>query len=146
VHLEADWEQDRIMQFAHCCLPVRGDKIVGILSPQGLSIHRENCAEIDSCGLKPEHLLAVNWDLLPKRKNFSARLHIYCVNRIGVLASISTTIARHDSNILGLLNTVSDDPTLDYLEMTISVDDLEHLESIISSLRDIRFVRVVQRV
>lgn len=144
--LHGEWQHDRVIQFAQCCLPVRGDRIVGLINPgQGVVLHRESCSEIDTCGLKSEHLLPVGWDLTQKNA-FSTRLHLYCLNQVGVLAAITTCIARHESNILGLSNAMSHEPLLDYLEMTIEVKNLEHLEKVIENLQDIPCVRLVQRV
>lgn len=144
--LGGEWQYDRVIQFAKCCLPVRGDKIVGMIHPdQGIILHRENCSEIDTCGLKAEHLLPVEWDLTQKN-TFATRLHLYCLNQIGVLSSITNCISRHHANILGLSNAMSHEPLLDYLEMTIEVLNLEHLEKIIDSLQEIPCVRLVQRV
>lgn len=142
---DTQWQHDRVMQFAQCCLPVRGDPIIGLIHPgEGIAIHREDCAEIDTCAFRKEHFLPVDWELTQK-STFSTRVHLYCLNQVGVLAAVSTAISRHNSNILGLSNSMSHEPLLDYLEMTLEVIDLEHLEKIIESLQEIPFVRLVKR-
>ena len=87
------------MTYATCCHPIPGDPIVGYLRQgQGLQVHQESCEHI-SLDKHSEHYLHVRWEA-EADKEFSVALRVDVINRRGVLATMASSIAEGNSNIL----------------------------------------------
>ena len=122
------------MSFAHCCYPIPGDRVMGYVSAgKGVVIHREDCPNVRALRNHPERCLDVAWDPVTQSQ-FTTLLRVITVNRPGVLASVSTTISRADSNIQQVEQpgAESDAATLMFW---ISVRNREHLAAILRRLR-----------
>jgi len=122
------------MSFAHCCHPIPGDRVMGYVSAgKGVVIHREECPNVRALRNHPERCLDVAWDPVTQSQ-FTTLLRVITVNRPGVLASVSTTISRADSNIQQVEQpgAESDAATLMFW---IRVRNREHLAAILRRLR-----------
>ena len=88
------------IDYANCCHPIPGDRIVGYLSPgRGIIVHRDNCPNVPALQRgHPERCLDVAWEPVP-RGTFSVLLKVVTVNGPGVLASVSSSIGQADANI-----------------------------------------------
>ena len=141
---------------SHGDLPVRfapnggavpGDRIVGILTPgEGITIYPIQSPDLIAFDEEPERWLDVRWDIEESRHElFPARLLITAINEPGTLGTIATVIGDHAANID---NIVIKPLSADFREMTIDVEvnDLKHLNTIISRLRARPVVSKVERV
>lgn len=124
---------------------VPGDRIVGVLIPkEGIKIfqiHSPLLKEHES-----ESWIDVTWDIDPEHpERFPARLGVTAINAPGSLAQIAEVIGQSDANIdnLRMVNRAAD-----FTEMLIEIDvwDLEHLNRIITALRNRPAVSSVERV
>ncbi len=50
------------VHFARCCHPLPGDRIVGIITGKGITIHTIDCATLESFSEAPERWIDVGWD------------------------------------------------------------------------------------
>ncbi len=144
------------IQGPHGDLPVRfapnggavpGDRIVGILTPgEGITIYPIQSPDLIAFDEEPERWLDVRWDIEESRHGlFPARLLITAINEPGTLGTIATVIGDHAANIDNIvIKPLSDD----FREMTIDVEvnDLKHLNTIISHLRARPVVSKAERV
>jgi GTP diphosphokinase / guanosine-3',5'-bis(diphosphate) 3'-diphosphatase len=141
---------------AHADLPVRfapnggavpGDRIVGILTPgEGITIYPIQSPDLVAFDEQPERWLDVRWDIEESRHElFPARLLVTAINEPGTLGQIATVIGDHAANID---NIVIKPLSADFREMTIDVEvnDLKHLNTIISHLRARPVISKVERV
>jgi GTP pyrophosphokinase len=126
---------------------VPGDRIVGILTPgEGITIYPIQSPALTAFDEQPERWLDVRWDVeADAHEFFPARIVITAINEPGALGTISTVIGDHAANID---NIVFRPLSADFREMTIDVEvnDLKHLNSIISNLRSRSVVSKVERV
>ena len=126
---------------------VPGDRIVGILTPgEGITIYPIQSPDLIAFDEEPERWLDVRWDIEESRHElFPARLLITAINEPGTLGTIATVIGDHAANID---NIVIKPLSADFREMTIDVEvnDLKHLNTIISHLRARPVVSKVERV
>src|SRR5258708_3330912 len=52
----------RVVKLAHCCCPIPGDPLVGILNPsKGMFVHRCDCRTLRRYRDNPSALIEVNW-------------------------------------------------------------------------------------
>lgn len=88
-----------LVNYARCCFPVPGDAILAHLSAgRGMTVHREECANVDDYRKHPEKWLSVAWSPNPERM-FGSELRVEVANRMGVLAAVAAAIAGTETNI-----------------------------------------------
>ncbi len=144
------------IQSSHGDVPVRfapnggavpGDRIVGILTPgEGITIYPIQSPDLTAFDEEPERWLDVRWDIEESRHElFPARIRITAINEPGALGTIATVIGDHAANID---NIIFKPISADFREMTIDIEvnDLKHLNTIISHLRARPMVSKVERV
>ncbi|NUP97108.1 MAG: bifunctional (p)ppGpp synthetase/guanosine-3',5'-bis(diphosphate) 3'-pyrophosphohydrolase, partial [Planctomycetaceae bacterium] len=88
------------VQLAHCCRPIPGDPIVGVIKKgQGLVVHLADCPSISVRGrAERAKWVDVEWER-DTGKLFEAAIKIEAENRRGVLAKVAAEIAEAGSNI-----------------------------------------------
>lgn len=132
------------IHYAGCCHPLPGEKIVGIVnSGKGITIHTEDCSELENFVDQPERWVDVAWE-----KNagevFVGRLKVVLMHKKGSLATLANTIAKGEGNINNLRIV---DRSSDFFEMIVDVEvrDVEHLLSIMALLRSKGKIHSVER-
>ena len=139
--------EDLPVRFAPNGGAVPGDRIVGILTPgEGITIYPIQSPDLTAFDEEPERWLDVRWDIEESRHElFPARIRITAINEPGALGTIATVIGDHAANID---NIVFKPLSADFREMTIDIEvnDLKHLNTIVSHLRARQVVSKVERV
>ena len=135
------------IHYAGCCHPLRGDRIVGIVTTgKGVTIHTIDCESLESYGNMPERWLDVAWneEEVDAHDDRVGRLHVTFSNEQGGLATLTTVIARNNGNIINLL---VKNRTVDFWEILIDVEvrDVKQLTNIIAALRATPEVVQVER-
>jgi GTP pyrophosphokinase len=134
------------VQFAHCCRPIPGDPIIGVISKgQGMVIHTHDCPVIAKARHDPDRVLDVAWD--PETsKPFDVTIQLVVANERGVLAKVAAEIAEAKSNIQNVA--VDPEHGSDYTNMlfTLQVQNRMHLAQIERGLRRIPEVVRISRV
>ena len=136
-----------LIKFSRCCNPLPGDNIIGFITRgHGVSIHTRNCpnvpANISKAG-EPDRWVVAYWDT-NIREDFKCTLQISCLNRIGLLADVSSLLA----NMHIMINDISTRNTKDgrtLIMLTVSVNGVEHLNSLTAKLSKISGVLSVER-
>ena len=134
------------VQLAHCCRPIPGDPIVGVIKKgQGLVVHLADCPSISIRGRGERgKWVDVEWER-DSGKLFEAAIKIEAENRRGVLAKVAAEIAEAGSNIQ---HVTMDDEQGVYtsLYFTLQVSNRVHLARILRALRAIPEVVRIARV
>ncbi len=136
-----------LIKFSRCCNPLPGDKIIGFITRgHGVSIHTRNCSnvpeDISKAG-EPERWITAYWDS-SVREDFKCTLQIYCLNRIGLLADVSSMLA----NMRIMINDISTRNMKDgraIIMVTVSVNGVEHLNSLVSKIEKVDGVLSIER-
>jgi GTP diphosphokinase / guanosine-3',5'-bis(diphosphate) 3'-diphosphatase len=131
-----DGGENASVKFAPCCLPVPGEKILGYLGRgEGLVVHAEDCA----IGRRLQHkdkerFIDVEWSDEPVRP-FETRVVVTVSNGKGVLARVATAVATAEADIVHIdMGEDSAEETTD-LRLTIAVQDLPHLDTVLRTLK-----------
>jgi GTP diphosphokinase / guanosine-3',5'-bis(diphosphate) 3'-diphosphatase len=134
------------VQFAHCCRPIPGDPIIGVISKgQGMVIHTHDCPVIAKARHDPDRVLDVSWD--PEtRKLFEVNIKLVVANQRGVLAKVAAEIAEAGSNIQNVAVDPEDGSSYTNMFFTIQVSNRLHLAAIMRSLRRIPEAVRISRV
>ena len=87
------------INFAHCCYPIPGDKVTGVLTSQkGLVLHRSNCSNLEHIKEKNAQWMEVDWKS-DGNEQFEVAISCLVENRSGRLAAIANTLANLGVNI-----------------------------------------------
>ncbi|MDP4151919.1 MAG: bifunctional (p)ppGpp synthetase/guanosine-3',5'-bis(diphosphate) 3'-pyrophosphohydrolase [Bacillota bacterium] len=135
-----------LIKYAKCCNPLPGDPIVGFITKgYGVSIHRTDCSNAVN-GMQNEESdrwLKCHW-ANSKNTSFKASLQLSCVQRYGLLADISTTLATMKV-FIHAVNAKEGSGSYTDIFLTIDVADTDHLDHIISKLLAISGVLNIKR-
>jgi GTP pyrophosphokinase len=134
------------VQFAHCCKPIPGDPIIGVISKgHGMVIHTHDCPVIGKARHDPDRVLDVAWD--PEtRKAFDVSIKLVVANQRGVLAKVAAEIAGAGSNIQNVAVDREDGGSYTDMLFTLQVYNRLHLAQIVRGLRRIPEVVRISRI
>lgn len=144
-----DGIDDCMVKFAQCCNPLPGDDVVGFITRgHGVSVHKCDCINYLSQKDNPEQKdrwIAVHWeDTKTDSAYFKTTLDIIAVDRIGLLADVSSALAMiniyiYESSSRELKNGNA------ILSVTLSIAGMDQLNSVISRIKKIKNVISVER-
>ncbi len=136
-----------LVKFSRCCNPLPGDDIIGFITRgHGVSIHTKKCTNVPddiSKSSEPARWVTAYWDS-NVREDFKCTLQLYCLNRIGLLADVSSLLA----NMRIMINDISTRNTKDgraIIMVTVSVNGVEHLNSLVAKIDKIEGVLTIER-
>jgi GTP pyrophosphokinase len=137
---------DDLMVFrARCCNPIRGERIVGYITRgKGVSVHAATCPNVVNLLYDPERRIDVEWDGAIDASPYTVRLRISVEDRRGILADVSSRVAKIDTNIRDIEATVDPDRR-GSIRMTIEINDVRHLEKVMKSIKNVDGVLAVER-
>ncbi len=141
-----DGSEGLSVQYASCCKPIPGDRIVGYLGRgEGLVVHVEDCPTGKRLLARDsERFLPVEWGDEPVRP-FETSVVVTVTNGKGVLARVASAIAQAEADITHV--DMGDEPaqTATDIRFSIAVRDRQHLADVLRSLRRTTSVLKVQR-
>lgn len=134
---------DFLVRLSHCCNPVPGDKIVGYVSRgRGVSVHCVDCPNVKN--MEPERLIEAKWDDVISQ-NFLASLKIYCENKGGILAAVTTIISNIKISITGAFARSDNDNGTAEITVMLEVKSTDQVEDVIKKLKTLPEVIDVHR-
>ncbi|MDP3325201.1 MAG: bifunctional (p)ppGpp synthetase/guanosine-3',5'-bis(diphosphate) 3'-pyrophosphohydrolase [Hydrogenophaga sp.] len=141
-----DGSEGLSVQYASCCKPIPGDRIVGYLGRgEGLTVHAEDCPTGRRLLTRDsERFLQVEWADEPVRP-FETMVLVTVTNGKGVLARVASAIAAAEADITHV--DMGDEPaqTATDIRFSISVRDRQHLADVLRSLKRTTSVLKAQR-
>ena len=146
VHIEGI--DDCLVKYSRCCNPLPGDEIIGFITRgYGVSIHKRSCsnvpANIDDAE-EPARWVRAEWADQISHETFQSTLQITATDRSGLLADITNQLfAMH--LFIHNLNSRETKNDMAYIEVTITVNGINHLKSVISRLSGISGIISVER-
>ncbi len=128
-----------MVRFAHCCGPVPGDRIQGVVTRgRGISVHRQDCVNLDA--VEADRRIDVSWDV-GEKTSFLARLCVTGEDRKNLLADISKKISATGTNIQS-----GDFASVDGLVRVSFIIEVHNLRQLNEVMRTVRTVQNVRRV
>src|SRR6185436_863461 len=125
-----------MMNFARCCQPVPGDRVIGIVTQgRGVSVHRQDCPNTFAGRVAPERKVTVEWDA-GRGETFPVRLVVYGQDRPSLLADIAKAIAAAQVNIR-TAGMASEDQTARGV-FVVEVPHLAKLQEVMVAIRRVR--------
>ena len=142
--------QGLAMQLAHCCRPIPGDPIIGVIrAGQGLIVHTHDCPSLrgSKVGRGPsgaKEWVDVEWDAAAIGP-FEVLIRVLAQNVPGVLAQLAAVIAEHNTNITNV-HMDADEGSTTALYFTLQVNGRLHLARILRTLRRLPAVMRISRL
>ena len=135
------------VHLAKCCNPVPGDEIIGFITRgHGVSIHKKDCTnvprDISNCA-EPERWVRAYWDKQIKEE-FKSTLLITAFDREALLADVTAQLA----GMHVMIHTINAREMKDgrcSITITITINGVEHLKSVIARMSKVKGVLSVER-
>ena len=133
------------IQYAKCCRPIPGDKVIGqFRKGQGLIVHIRDCVTLKKQRGDADQYVDVDW--APDVEGvFDAGIRVLVADRRGLLADLATAIADAQGNIDNVSMERPDGAGLINMFFSVQVRDRRHLAHIMRGLKRVEAVRRVQR-
>lgn len=136
-----------LIKFSRCCSPLPGDEIIGFITRgHGVSIHQRSCSnvpkDIENCN-EPDRWIPAYWEN-SSRDEFKCTLHLYCMNKIGLLAGVTVMLANMHINIIDISSHNYKDEKCS-IYVTLSIKGIDQLNMIVPKLKTIDGVISIER-
>jgi GTP pyrophosphokinase len=94
--------------------------------------------------MNPERQIEVEWNHVAS-ETYPVKIRIISYDRVGLLADVVGNISKFGANILTATSETRENKMVDSF-FTIGVEDIDHLEKILSAVRKVKRVHDVKRV
>ncbi len=133
------------IQYAKCCRPIPGDKVVGqFRKGQGLLVHNRECLTLKKQRSDMDQLIDVEW--APDIEGvFDAGIRLLVADRRGLLAALAIAISDAQANIDNVSMERPDGGGALAMFFSVQVRDRQHLARVMRGLKRVPDVRRVQR-
>ncbi len=135
------------IKLSRCCNPLPGDEIIGFITRgHGVSVHKCDCNnvpdDISKCEY-PDRWVSAHWgSVVPSE--FNSTIYIYAEDRARLLADITLILTNMDVSIHSI-NAREAKGSYYEITLSVSVQSVKHLNSLISKLKLINNVISVKR-
>ena len=143
--LTLDGSEGATVQYAHCCSPIPGDKIVGYLGRgEGLAVHTDECPTGKRLLQRDkERFLQVEWSDEPTRA-FESKVLVTVDNGKGILAKVAAALTSAEADITHV--EMGSDRTQVELRFTVAVRHRRHLADVLRTAKRTPSVLRAQRL
>ncbi len=136
-----------LVKLSRCCSPLPGDSIIGFITRgHGVSVHKRECTnvpkDITNCA-EPGRWIPARWSV-KSSSSFNANLQILAFDRDGLLVEVSTAVMNMRIKMTALTARQTKDGNC-AIDLTVCVEGVEHLKSVINRLSAISDVYSVER-
>ncbi len=139
---------DCLIKYSKCCNPLPGDDIIGFITRgYGVSIHKRSCTNVPkdiSKSPEPERWVSAEWADHIANETFKATLRISATDRTGLLADITNQLSAMHLFIHNL-NSRESKNGMAIVEISVTVNGINHLKTVISKLSGINGIVSVGR-
>jgi len=133
-----------LVRLSKCCNPVPGDDIIGFVTRgRGVSVHRKDCVNVKDLISQEDRMIDVYWYNEPN-SSYNVDIEILANDRNGILADIIKQIASVKTRLIAVNSKLNKDKTV-ATDVTVEVENLDDLNSILKALRKIDNVYEVNR-
>ena len=139
---------DCLIKFSRCCNPLPGDDIIGYITRGfGVSVHKRDCTNVPEnlheCE-EPERWVTAHWED-EIHESFLSTLEIICNDRTGFLADVTKELSNMRIFIT-MLNSRELKDNHAMVTVTIEINNMDHLRSVMSHLAQINGIVSIKRL
>jgi GTP pyrophosphokinase len=134
-----------LINFARCCTPLPGDRIVGYITRgRGVTVHRQDCPNIEFLRTHPERLLDVAWETATDGA-YQVEIEVEAFDRVGMLKDIMAAVAETKTNALSVNARVRKDKVV-VTNLILDIRNVSQLHAVIQKIEKVPEVFSVARV
>lgn len=145
--ITVDGTDNCLIKLSKCCSPLPGDAVIGFITRgHGVSVHKRDCSNVPkNLALCPDadRWIPVRWTGKANEK-FDAVVRVYGINRANMLADVTVLLSNMHIGIHAVNAKELRDGNCE-INVTFSVENVEHLQSVMSKLKKIEGVYSVER-
>lgn len=135
-------EEGFMINFASCCNPQSGDKIIGFVTRgKGITVHKKNCRNISTVKDK-DRLIKVFWT--GSRERLSIPIRIVGEDRIGLLKDIAQIASNLEINLTNVSANSKNDDFI--IEVTLDISDPQQILDFFRDVKTIKDIKEVERI
>ncbi|MDC1385805.1 bifunctional (p)ppGpp synthetase/guanosine-3',5'-bis(diphosphate) 3'-pyrophosphohydrolase [Candidatus Thioglobus sp.] len=133
------------INFAHCCYPIPGDNVTGVLTTQkGLVMHRSTCSNLEHIKEKNAQWMEIEWNS-DEDEVFEVAISALVENRSGRLAAIANSIASLGVNIENIEQQESQHSTR-LFHIVVVIKNIIQLNDVLEQLNKLPHLVSAERV
>ena len=133
------------INFAHCCYPIPGDEVTGVLTRQkGLVMHRSICSNLEHIKEKNAQWMEIEWSS-DEDEVFEVAISALVENRSGRLAAVANTIANLGVNIENIEQKESQNSTR-LFHIVVIIKNIVQLNDVLEKLNKLPHLVSAERV
>ena len=137
-----------LVEIANCCKPVPGDKIIGYITVgRGISIHREDCPNIDEKNLGPEkstRLAEASWGT--ETTVYTVDIQVTGFNQPGFISDVATVLAKEQINMLNISTKRGKTELISMLNIAIQIENTVQLFEVLEKIAQLSNVMDAKRL
>src|SRR5215472_10216425 len=142
---------DLMVYRARCCNPIHGEAIVGYVTRgKGVAVHAVSCPNVTNLMYEADRRIAVECAKSGKpappsgKATYPVKLTAFCDDRPAMLKQRTAVISDGNTNIRNIEARTADSRAT--IDIVIDIEDVKHLERVMSGLRKIPGIHDVQRL
>ncbi len=136
-----------LVKLSRCCSPLPGDPIIGFITRgHGVSVHKRDCTNVPrdiERSAEPGRWLPARW-AASHSSSFAATLQILAFDRDGLMFDISSAVMNMRIKMTAISARQLRDGNC-AIDITVHVESVEHLKSVIAKLAAVNSVFSVER-
>lgn len=136
-----------LVKLSRCCSPLPGDPIIGFITRgHGVSVHKRDCTNVPrdiENSAEPGRWLPARW-AVSHSSSFAATLQLLAFDRDGLMLDISSAVVNMRIKMTAIAARQLKDGNC-AIDLTVCVEGVEHLKSVISRLSSVEGVFSVER-
>lgn len=133
------------INYANCCNPLPGERIVGIQTPGGVTVHRAECKNLQEFVDQPEKWLDILWGDAASDSQYLCRLDLVVENKRGALAELTKLCADNEANIYNMRIFAEKEQDFSKITLDLELNSATHLSRIEYALKANNLVSSVKR-
>ncbi|MEW6621736.1 MAG: bifunctional (p)ppGpp synthetase/guanosine-3',5'-bis(diphosphate) 3'-pyrophosphohydrolase [Bacillota bacterium] len=134
-----------LVRLSRCCNPLPGDAIIGYITKgRGVSIHRDDCPQMNGHLNERERLIDVIWDEKSEAM-YQVQVEISGVDRPGFALDVMSSLADAKTNI-NAINARTTKNKIAIIDLKIEIKNIEHLKGLMDRIRRIKDVIEIKRL
>jgi GTP diphosphokinase / guanosine-3',5'-bis(diphosphate) 3'-diphosphatase len=134
-----------LMRFGRCCSPLPGDRVLGYITRgRGVSIHREDCPNIQFLRGQSERLVEVEWE--PSHDGVhQVEIEVEALDRVGLLKDILAVVSETRTNVVSVNARVRKDK-VGIVNIVVDIRNVTQLTAVMQRIGQLPEVYSVERV
>jgi GTP pyrophosphokinase len=134
-----------LMRFGRCCSPLPGDRVLGYITRgRGVSIHREDCPNIQFLRGQSERLVEVEWE--PSHDGVhQVEIEVEALDRVGLLKDILAVVTETKTNVASVNARVRKDK-VGIVNIVVDIRNVTQLTAVMQRIGQLPEVYSVERV